>query len=180
MNRIRILAGLGAVSVVILGLLAWQLGGEWIENPDLAAADDSPADNSIAATESPLAPSDDEPIILADESGHDMTLYADDRLLGNPEAPITLIEYASLTCPHCASFHNDVLPEIKANYIDQGLARLVFRDFPLDQVALHGAQIAQCAPDGSLCPRSCREEWPGNENTVGPIALSPTRISYSD
>ncbi len=67
-----------------------------------------------------------------------------DRILGSPEAPITIIEYASLTCPHCASFHADILPGIKKNWIESGKARLVYRDFPLDGLALRAAALAGC------------------------------------
>ena len=65
--------------------------------------------------------------------------------LGDPGAPITIIEYASLTCPHCASFHKDTLPRIKERYIDTGKARLIYRDFPFDQAALLAAALARCA-----------------------------------
>eukprot|EP01093_Parvamoeba_rugata_P003049 TRINITY_DN1394_c0_g1_i10.p2 TRINITY_DN1394_c0_g1~~TRINITY_DN1394_c0_g1_i10.p2 ORF type:complete len:157 (+),score=38.87 TRINITY_DN1394_c0_g1_i10:1043-1513(+) len=58
-----------------------------------------------------------------------------------------MIEYASLTCPHCAAFHNEVLPEIKEKLIDTGKLKLVFRDYPLDAVALRAAAVAQCAGD---------------------------------
>jgi protein-disulfide isomerase len=70
----------------------------------------------------------------------------DDRILGKPDAPITIVEYASLTCPHCAHFANDVLPDIKKEWIDTGKAKLVLRDFPLDEPALRAAMIARCAP----------------------------------
>ena len=70
----------------------------------------------------------------------------DDRILGKPDAPITIIEYASLTCPHCAHFQAEVLPEIKKQWIDTGKAKLVLRDFPLDEEALRAAMIARCAP----------------------------------
>lgn len=69
-----------------------------------------------------------------------------DHVLGDPKAPITLIEYASLTCPHCAAFHVQVLPELKKKWIDTGKVKLIYRDFPLDQVAAKAAQIAECAP----------------------------------
>jgi protein-disulfide isomerase len=75
-----------------------------------------------------------------------LQITKDDRILGNPEAPITIVEYASLTCPHCAHFANDILPEIKKEWIDTGKARLVLRDFPLDEPALRAAMIARCAP----------------------------------
>ena len=75
-----------------------------------------------------------------------LALSKDDRILGNPGAPITIIEYASLTCPHCAHFTNEVLPELKKKWIDTGKAKLVLRDYPLDEPALRAAMIARCAP----------------------------------
>jgi protein-disulfide isomerase len=68
-----------------------------------------------------------------------------EQILGNPNAPVTIIEYASLTCPHCAQFHNVVLPKLKERYIEPGKVRLIFRDFPLDQTALAAAALAHCA-----------------------------------
>jgi protein-disulfide isomerase len=75
-----------------------------------------------------------------------LALSKDDRILGNPDAPITIVEYASLTCPHCAHFTNDILPELKKKWIDTGKAKLVLRDYPLDEPALRAAMIARCAP----------------------------------
>jgi len=68
-----------------------------------------------------------------------------DHVLGDANAPITVIEYASLTCSHCAHFHTQVLPEIKKKWIDTGKVKLIYRDFPLDQIAAKAAQIAECA-----------------------------------
>jgi len=73
-------------------------------------------------------------------------LAPDDAILGKAEAPITIFEYASLTCPHCAEFDQETLPKVKSEWIDPGKARLVFRDFPLDQMALKAAMLARCAP----------------------------------
>jgi len=73
------------------------------------------------------------------------TVQPGDHVLGDPNAPITVIEYASLTCSHCAHFHTQVLPEIKKKWIDTGKVKLVYRDFPLDQIAAKAAQIAECA-----------------------------------
>ena len=75
-----------------------------------------------------------------------LKLGSEDRILGQPSAPITIIEYASMSCPHCAHFQADVLPTIKKDWIDTGKAKLVLRDFPLDQPALRAAMIARCAP----------------------------------
>ncbi|MCM0020920.1 MAG: DsbA family protein [Tagaea sp.] len=68
-----------------------------------------------------------------------------DFVMGHPDAPVTLIEYASLTCPHCQRLHVDVMPRLKAEYIDTGRVRLVFRDFPLDRMALNAHMLARCA-----------------------------------
>ncbi|HEY9079567.1 DsbA family protein [Magnetovibrio sp.] len=65
--------------------------------------------------------------------------------IGSPDAPVTLHEYSSLTCGHCANFHVNTLPEIKKNYVDTGKVRIVFHDFPLDNLALAAAMIARCA-----------------------------------
>ncbi len=79
-----------------------------------------------------------------------LDITASDRVLGRADAPVTVVEYASFTCPHCADWHNQVLPEFKARFIDTGQVRLVFRDLPTDpvQVAATAAAIARCAaPD---------------------------------
>ena len=66
--------------------------------------------------------------------------------LGNKDAKITVIEYASMTCVHCANFHKQVYPKIKKNYIDTNKIKFIFRDFPLDKQALFGSVLAKCAP----------------------------------
>ncbi len=90
------------------------------------------------------------PLAFAPEIGRSQgaapTLTPEDRVLGNADAPVTIFEYASLTCPHCAAFDQQTLPKIKEAWIDSGKAKLVFRDFPLDGVALKGAVLAHCAP----------------------------------
>ncbi len=76
------------------------------------------------------------------------TVDDSDLILGNRNAPVTIIEYSSLTCPHCANFDLNILPELKKRYIDTGKARLVYRDFPFDRAALLAAALAHCAgPD---------------------------------
>jgi len=68
-----------------------------------------------------------------------------DLAIGSPDAKVTIVEYASLTCGHCAAFHNQVLPELKKKYIDSGQVRLILREFPLDNLAAAGAMLARCA-----------------------------------
>ncbi len=81
-----------------------------------------------------------------------LKLTPDDRILGKADAPVTIIEYASLTCPHCAHFDVDVLPKLKAKWIDTGKARLIMRDYPLDEPAMRAAMVARCAPPTKFYP----------------------------
>ena len=69
---------------------------------------------------------------------------------GNENAKITIIAYESLTCSHCANFHNDIYPQLKKEYIDSGLAKIEFRHFPLDIAAFNASKIVQCKSDQSL------------------------------
>ncbi len=74
-----------------------------------------------------------------------MNIVAGDFVMGKADAPVTIVEYASLTCPHCAKFHSDTLPGLKKEFIDTGKVRLVYRDFPLDNSALAASMVARCA-----------------------------------
>jgi len=79
-----------------------------------------------------------------------LAITQDDQILGKPDAPVTIVEYASLTCPHCAHFATEVLPKLKENWIDSGKAKLVLRDYPLDEPAMRAAMVARCAPTGKF------------------------------
>ena len=67
-----------------------------------------------------------------------------DMVLGVADAPVEIIEYASFTCPHCATFHAEVLPQLKADYIDTGKVRLIYREVYFDRFGLWGSMIARC------------------------------------
>jgi protein-disulfide isomerase len=72
----------------------------------------------------------------------------EDIVLGKPDSPVTIVEYASMTCPHCAQFHTAVLPQLKTKYFDNGQAKLILREFPLDGLAVAAFMLARCAgPD---------------------------------
>jgi protein-disulfide isomerase len=75
-----------------------------------------------------------------------------DRVLGKPNAPLTIIEYASLSCPHCAHFAADVLPKLKEKWIDTGKAKLILRDFPLDEPAMRAEMVLRCVPPERFYP----------------------------
>ncbi len=74
------------------------------------------------------------------------------RSLGLPSAPVTAIEYFSLTCTHCAHFGNVTMPQVKPNLIDTGKLQIMYRDFPLDEVALMAAQVARSLPAAQYYP----------------------------
>jgi len=67
-----------------------------------------------------------------------------DMALGDPAAPVTLIEYASFTCPHCATFHEEVLPQVKRDYIDTGKVQFIHREVYFDRYGLWAAMVARC------------------------------------
>ena len=69
---------------------------------------------------------------------------------GNDSAKITIIAYESLTCSHCATFHKDIYPQLKKEFIDTGLARIEFRHFPLDVAAFNASKVSQCLENQSL------------------------------
>lgn len=71
-----------------------------------------------------------------------------EMVLGNPDAPVEVIEYASFTCPHCASFHRNTFPRIKENYIDTDQVRFIYREVYFDRFGLWAGMVARCAgPD---------------------------------
>jgi protein-disulfide isomerase len=80
---------------------------------------------------------------IADTSSSIQQIYE-----GNKDAKVTIITYESLTCGHCADFHNNVYPKLKKEFIDTGLVKIEFRHFPLDMAAFNASKIAQCNNDG--------------------------------
>ncbi len=85
-------------------------------------------------------------------SGLHENLALPDKWLGKDDAPVTIVEYASMTCPHCRRFHEETLGKLKENYIDTGKVRLIFREFPLDNLAAAAAMLARCAPGDNYFP----------------------------
>ena len=110
--------------------------------------------------------------------------------LGNKDAKIVVIEYASMTCAHCANFHKKVYPKIKENYIDTNKIKFIFRDFPLDKQALFASILAKCAPkdkyfDFVKLILETQKKWISNDETfidklknIGKLAgLNETKIN---
>ena len=97
-----------------------------------------------------------------------------EKVMGKADAPVTMVEYSSLTCSHCAAFHKDTLPQIKKAYIDTGKVRLVFQDYPLNSLALAAAMLARCGGDKryfgmlEVLFRS-RETWARSDDSLGDL-----------
>ncbi len=97
-----------------------------------------------------------------------------DMAIGKADAPVTIIEYSSLSCPHCAAFHKDVFPALKSEYIDTGKVRYVMREFPLNESALGGAVIARCLdPSRYFAFTSLlfakQDEWAFKQDALAPL-----------
>ena len=131
LSRRTVLGSLAAVSAASLLAACNDSGG---------SANAQPTTSSTAANVPQPSGKVDMAKVLAEGS-------LPDKVLGNADAPITIVEYASMTCGHCANFHRNTLPDIKKNYIDTGKARLVRREFPFDPRAEAGFMLARCADD---------------------------------
>ncbi len=84
------------------------------------------------------------------ENKNDVTIgYDNSIVIGSDNSKVEIIIYSSLTCPHCAKFHNDVLPKIKKEFVETGDAKIILTDFPLDLAALNASKIIHCAKDDS-------------------------------
>ena len=167
MNKLA-LGGVMAVALAATAYAGWFGWGKKAEASTAATASSSPAAGTVpgsVANPSQVAPAEvvdtDEaaaPVQLpADVSaslptGHPLLLQPFDRVMGRADAPVTIIEYASLTCPHCAHFTTDILPQVEKEWIDTGKAKYVLRDLPWDNLALGMSKVTRCAPENMFYP----------------------------
>ncbi|MGE0753820.1 MAG: DsbA family protein [Alphaproteobacteria bacterium] len=133
------------MSQVVLSLLVGVFVIAGLPGAQAAAMSDKPKSDAI--TEDHKEPD----LKVTKGSGGKSTSYLvkdaplpSDHVMGKETAPIVILEYASLSCPHCAHFSSAVLPEIKKNYIDTGRAKYILRQFPLNEPALKGAMLLDC------------------------------------
>lgn len=147
--------------LAVAGLLLLNLGaiGYFASKKDSAPRDDESPRGNIALAE-----------LLKPGPLEEMTL-------GDPNAPNVIIEYASMTCPHCAAFHKDVFPALKARFIDTGKARFIFREFPLDNLAASAFMLARCSGKDQYFAAidalfMKQEDWVEGEGDAKPALLA--------
>lgn len=106
-------------------------------------------------------------------------------VLGKDDAPVTIVEYSSLTCPHCGAFHRDTLPALTEKYIDKGLVKIYFRPFPFDPYATAGAMLAHCVSPSArvsfldiLFKR--QEQWIQDENPINALQAMAKQAGLSE
>jgi protein-disulfide isomerase len=107
-----------------------------------------------------------------------------DVVLGNPDAKATVIEYASLTCSHCANFHEKTWPSFKEKYIDSGKVRFILREFPLDPLATAGFMLARCLGNEKYYPVvdllfNTQKTWAFSEKPVDALSTLMKQAGYS-
>ena len=107
-----------------------------------------------------------------------------DVVLGSDKAPVTVIEYASMTCPHCAHFSTTTFPELQKRYIDTDKVRFIFREFPLDALAAAGFMLARCAGNDKFLPIietlfAKQPEWMVQE-PIAPLKSIAKQFGYTE
>lgn len=134
----QIIAAIAALIVLAGAGFLLSRPSETITEPVAA----SPAEE--AAGSSPQSPAPQAAVDNSDLGPLERPNPLGEIVLGAPDAPVTIVEYSSLTCPHCGAFHRDTLPELTKKYVDKGLVKFYFRPFPFDPYATAGAMLAQC------------------------------------
>ncbi len=143
-KRLAIFANALLVLCALSLFLSNSAGAQAVTPPAPPAAKAATAPAPTPAKAETTAPANGNLLAAPKSLQIDVATVMKDRVLGNPNAPVTITEYASLTCPHCAEFDMVVLPQVKNQLLDTGKAKLVFRDFPLDGAALKAAMMARC------------------------------------
>lgn len=141
----RLFLALGGSGLALAG------GGMWLAPP---RGERAALPGMAAAQEAPDSPAFD---------------LVPDMVKGDPDAPVEVIEYASLTCPHCANFHGNVLPRLIENYIDPGYVRFIHREVYFDRYGLWAGMLARCGDDSRYFPMldliyEQQQDWAGSSD----------------
>jgi protein-disulfide isomerase len=163
-------------------LAAAGLSGVLLSRVDFASADPAATPQTQAKTPTP-PPTDAKFLAELAKPGP-----AGDITLGSDKAPVTIIEYASMTCPHCAHFSETTFPELKKRYIDTGKVHFIFREFPFDKVAAAAFMLARCASkDGGSDKYMAvvetlfakQDQWV-NDHPLKPLENIAKQLGFSD
>ncbi len=159
MTRREFLESTAALALTAGLLSAWPMG-----NVDLI----SPAAAQTSSTEELMKPS-----------------ALPEQALGAENAPVTIIEYASMTCSHCATFAVTTYPTLKSKYIDTGKVRYIFREFPLDPLAAGGFMLARCAGEGKYFPLvetlfQQQKDWAFVQNPIPPLLKIAKQFGFTE
>lgn len=128
---------IGAVALFATG----QIGSGGVSSSTNDAITIGPVGETMDAT---AADDADDNVSNEDLGALDTPSPLGEIVLGDANAPVTIVEYSSLTCPHCGAFHREALPELTEKYVDKGLVKFHFRPFPFDPYATAGAMLAHC------------------------------------
>lgn len=161
-------AGLSVLGVIMLSALhevsaprvdAREAGKTPTETVATEPAAPDTTESAAAPQSETSEPAADEPTRVAEAQTGEAETATDaasqnfeDIILGDPDAPVTVIEYASMTCPHCAAFHTETLPELKEQYVDTGKVKFIMRAFPLDNLAAAASLLARCVDEDNYYP----------------------------
>lgn len=137
-------------AVVMLVVVVGLIGALVVSQSELKAMD-VPKDQVAQETLAPSAMVTLPPAI--EHSDLEDAPLDTDYVMGSADAPVTLVEYASLSCPHCAKFHTSVLPQLKTHYIDSGKLKYILRQFPLNESAMSGAMLVHCVGESGGAAR---------------------------
>lgn len=167
------LAGAGAMGFVTKGV-----------DSDASVPADASVQQAASSIAEQLAPNGVYEGTVTDSGG-----FTGDVLEGSPDAPVTVIEYASLTCPHCATFHKTIYKDLKASHIDTGKVKFIYRDFPLNNPAIAASIIARCGGEDRYLAfvdlfLSQQDQWTRAQDWMGELqkmarlgGLTPEKIN---
>lgn len=173
-----------AAIVAALGLGLGAYFGIREDSPKVQVAQSppaAPAPTPAPAAAASFAPA--APAVMAKPGTTEAMLQA--RVMGQDNAPVTIIEYASFTCLHCATFHGTTLTELKKEYIDTGRVKLIFRDFPFDEAALRASMMARCMPPERYFPMvdtlfRTQNSWAREKDNTAALARMAKLAGMSD
>ena len=176
------------VAVVLVGLVAvFDIGQNTGQNANQNEGNaDSAAEAETTQTPGPVGPVGTAAVAQNDDLGAlESPNPLGEIVLGQADAPVTIVEYSSLTCPHCGAFHRETLPELTEKYIDKGLVKIYFRPFPFDPYATAGAMLAHCVSPSArvsfldiLFKR--QEQWIQDENPINALQAMAKQAGLSE